>query len=287
MQAVPANFGNAIDSRSEDAHSSSSSSARSTKPVVRTASPQQSLLQAVFEGDTNAAKRLLAAGGIDVNAIDPVSWLTPLMLAAREGHEDVAVMLLRAKPGAEVDRRNNRGDSALSLAAAGGKTDVVELLLDRKADIELSSPGGRSALVEAAAGGHVETVKLLLARGARVNGGESGEVPLVVARRHGNRAMAALLLENKASVQDVTHAGPTPAGPATGSMPEQIGSGPEKNMLVRMLAGQVVEGTLSRVGQQSDETMKALAALLASPQCKVEKLVLVGAAIDAGGAASL
>jgi len=118
------------------------------------------LMWAVSEGHLEAAKLLLAAGA-DVNArsnyvaaangrgfegrtpvgnrADPKveefasGWLTPLMLAAREGHVDLGRVLLDA--GAEVDAAAGDGKTALSLAIFNGNYDVASLLVDRKADV--------------------------------------------------------------------------------------------------------------------------------------------------------
>lgn len=166
------------------------------------ASPSQPLLyQACREGDVAAVKRLLAAGSIAVNAIDPDTRLTPLMLAARHGHDDVVMVLMKGPQGADLQLQNSRGDSALSLAAGAGKDDAVELLLLKKAQPDQANHGGRTPLAYAAAGGHLHTATLLLATGAQVNGsGKGGKPPLAIAAQRGDTALAALLLENKASL---------------------------------------------------------------------------------------
>lgn len=59
--------------------------------------------------------------------------------------------------------------SPLTCAAREGRDDVVALLLEKGADIELRDIGGRVALNEAARSGHSSTVALLLAKGANPN----------------------------------------------------------------------------------------------------------------------
>ncbi|HEX8884222.1 MAG TPA: ankyrin repeat domain-containing protein, partial [Noviherbaspirillum sp.] len=169
------------------------------------ASPSQPLLyQACRDGDANTVKRLLAAGSITVNAIDPDTRLTPLMLAAWHGHDDVVFMLTKAGQGADVQLQNGRGDSALSLAAGAGKDDVIELLLLKKAQPDQVNHSGRTPLAEAAAGGHLTTAELLIANGAQVNAGAgAGKPALIVAAQRGDSALVGLLLEKKADT-DVT-----------------------------------------------------------------------------------
>jgi ankyrin repeat protein len=52
------------------------------------------------------------------------------------------------------------------LASLNGHTDVVKLLLDRGAKIDLQRSDGATALIVAAQNGHEEVIKILLERGA-------------------------------------------------------------------------------------------------------------------------
>ncbi|HEV8395783.1 MAG TPA: ankyrin repeat domain-containing protein [Vicinamibacterales bacterium] len=118
------------------------------------------LMWAVSEGHADAAK-LLIEGGADVNArsnyvaaangrgfegrtpvasrADPKSeefasgWLTPLMLAAREGEPELAGVLIEA--GADVNAAAGDGKTALAMAIFNGNYAVASLLVDRKADV--------------------------------------------------------------------------------------------------------------------------------------------------------
>jgi ankyrin repeat protein len=118
------------------------------------------LMWAVSEGHT-AAARLLIGAGADVNARShylaaangrgfegrtPVAsrvdakpeefasgWLTPLMLAAREGHLDVARILVAA--GADIDAAAGDGKTALAIAIFNGSYELASFLVDNKADV--------------------------------------------------------------------------------------------------------------------------------------------------------
>jgi ankyrin repeat protein len=119
------------------------------------------LMWAVSEGHADAA-RLLIGAGADVNARShylaaangrgfegrtPVAnraaeskpedfasgWLTPLMFAAREGHVDLARILVEAR--ADIDATTGDGKTALALAVFNGNYDVASLLVDSKADV--------------------------------------------------------------------------------------------------------------------------------------------------------
>jgi len=118
------------------------------------------LMWAVSENHAEAA-RLLIGGGADVNARSnyvaaangrgfegrtPVGsrndpkveefasgWLTPLMLAAREGNVELARIL--ADAGADVNAVAGDGKTALALSIFNGNYDVASLLVDRKTDV--------------------------------------------------------------------------------------------------------------------------------------------------------
>jgi ankyrin repeat protein len=62
---------------------------------------------------------------VDVNGIDE-HGNTPLIEAARLGHDDVVAALLIAK--ADVKTKNDEAKTALMLAAEGGHDEVVRLL---------------------------------------------------------------------------------------------------------------------------------------------------------------
>jgi ankyrin repeat protein len=88
--------------------------------------------------------------------------------------------------GADVNKRNARGDTALMLAAEDNKNPgVVEALLEGGADVNADN-GGWTALVSAATfNPNPEVVSLLLEHGADVNAEtEDGWSPLLMAVKH-------------------------------------------------------------------------------------------------------
>ena len=83
------------------------------------------LLQAARAGHAETVRNLLAGGKADVNGRDE-RGNTPLIEAARAGHGDVVRALLVARADAEA--KNDEGQTALSVASAGGHDGVVRLL---------------------------------------------------------------------------------------------------------------------------------------------------------------
>jgi ankyrin repeat protein len=95
------------------------------KRVARTPETD-ALLRAAATGNAETVKALLASPKVDVNGIDD-NGNTPLIEAARFGHDQVAAALLAA--GADVAVKNNEGQTALTLAAQGGHDQTVRVLM--------------------------------------------------------------------------------------------------------------------------------------------------------------
>jgi ankyrin repeat protein len=83
------------------------------------------LFRAVIDGNTEMVRSLLSAPGADVNARND-RGSTPLLEAARYGHNDIARTLIAA--GANVNAKDNDGKTALMLAVQGNHEEVVRVL---------------------------------------------------------------------------------------------------------------------------------------------------------------
>jgi ankyrin repeat protein len=72
--------------------------------------------------------RLLLARGARVDAVSPASsgGYTPMMMAAREGHDATALVLIAH--GADRMRKNAEGLTAVEIAERAGKTRVADAL---------------------------------------------------------------------------------------------------------------------------------------------------------------
>lgn len=83
------------------------------------------LFRATREGNTDMVRSLLSAPGIDVNATDE-KGSTPLLEAARYGHDDICRILIAA--GADLKSKDRDGKTALQLAIQGDHDEVVRVL---------------------------------------------------------------------------------------------------------------------------------------------------------------
>jgi uncharacterized protein len=85
----------------------------------------EALFRAVREGHADTVRSLLVSSKANVNGTDE-NGNTPLIEAARLGHDDVVQALLTAR--ADVRAKNNEGKTALMLAVQGGHDEIVRLL---------------------------------------------------------------------------------------------------------------------------------------------------------------
>jgi len=88
--------------------------------------------------------KVLFQGWPSLDLQDRRTGLTALMKAAFNGKEQVVQML--ADKGADIDMKDKEGHTALMLAAFRGHTEVVRTLLTRGANMNLSDKSGKTAL---------------------------------------------------------------------------------------------------------------------------------------------
>ena len=174
--------------------------ARTKLDEMNVAYDQNSFVQKAAEGDTQAVGYFLEAG-MDPNVTDE-KGNTALIAAAKEGHQGIVEMLL--DKGADIEGRDAKfGGTPLIWAAIRGQTDTVKLLLQRGADINaVEEKNGMNAIILAAIKGNDQIIEILLENGADVNSGDKdGRTPLMWAAHHGHTETVTLLLDNGADLE--------------------------------------------------------------------------------------
>jgi ankyrin repeat protein len=121
---------------------------------------------------------------------------TPMHAAARAGHINILSLLL--DHGADVDVRDENGETPLLRASWAGKREAGWYLINRGADI--NAAGKRNITpVFVAFRGHVESARMLLERGAVIDiRNIFGETPLHQSIRWGRIKLVRLFLEHGA-----------------------------------------------------------------------------------------
>lgn len=94
---------------------------------------------------------------------------TALMAAARQsdtsqGYDRAALLMAK---GAKLDQTNDKGETALMLAAGAGNEKLVKLLLDKGADAQKKNGAGETVMAYAARAGKSGSVSALEAKGVK------------------------------------------------------------------------------------------------------------------------
>ncbi len=136
-----------------------------------------------------------------------------LFEAAATGQFDTVAYLLDTHPD-KIDDYAGDGFTALGLACYFGHYEVARLLILKGADVNLPSKNGFNVypIHSAAAGNYTNILRLLIESGAQVNvKQQAGSTPLHAAAQYGNLDMLIILLESGAEVNVRMEGGKLPA----------------------------------------------------------------------------
>ena len=117
--------------------------------------------------------------------------VTALYIACQKGHLELVRLLV--EKGAGVDIEGCNMFTPLYMACQKGHLEIVQVLLEMGADINKSN-GGWTSLIIACVRGHLDVVRLLLEKGADMNKASTGGItPLAFARDQGHAKIVSLL----------------------------------------------------------------------------------------------
>lgn len=125
---------------------------------VLTAKDGRNLYNAIMCKQETEALALIADGA-DVNWKDPTYEASVLLVACNRGLINLVNVLV--EKGADVNAQQSYGYTCLITAAYGGHADVVKKLLESGADKNVKNKAGQTALELAEKSGHADVVKLL------------------------------------------------------------------------------------------------------------------------------
>ncbi|XP_073217793.1 caskin-1 isoform X2 [Lepidochelys kempii] len=138
--------------------------------------------------------------------------------------EDVGTvqkLLQRPKPGkakllgsakrVNVNFQDTDGFSALHHAALNGNTELISLLLEAQAAVDIKDNKGMRPLHYAAWQGKKEPMKMVLKAGSSVNvQSDEGQIPLHLAAQHGHYDVSEMLLQHQSNPCIMDNCGKTP-----------------------------------------------------------------------------
>lgn len=174
------------------------------------------LIDAAKSGSSADIEAALADGA-DINAKDVGNGITALIWASQNGHIDVVKVLL--DKGADINIKNSNGVTSLIMAIQNSSMDIVKLLLDKGAEVNTVRPNDSvTPLIMALWKGNSDIIKLLLDKGADVNAKlpSIGITAIFMATQNGYVDVVKLLIEKGADVNvKEINSGTTPLMAAT------------------------------------------------------------------------
>jgi ankyrin repeat protein len=140
----------------------------------------------------------------------PTSTLsTALMAASRFGFFEIAEVLLNA--GAQTEKEDFRGATALFIAAENRQANIVNLLLNRGANPNHVSADARTFLHAAVSGGDANLVKVAMQYPHQINArSDYGDTALLIASWMRRLDLVQMLIEVGAEVNVADQQGTTP-----------------------------------------------------------------------------
>uniref|UniRef100_A0A674EK83 Serine/threonine-protein phosphatase 6 regulatory ankyrin repeat subunit A-like n=1 Tax=Salmo trutta TaxID=8032 RepID=A0A674EK83_SALTR len=152
------------------------------------------------EGEDVHIIKTLMEYDADITAATRETCETPFHYCARVGNTDVLQEMLNSVPSSRlqmaVNKHSKNGWSPLLLASERGHTEVVRILLQNHARVDVFDEDGKAALHLAAERGHEDIADILLSHKAFVNAKTKlGLTPLHLGAQNGSASLVRQLVE--------------------------------------------------------------------------------------------
>lgn len=136
-----------------------------------------------------------------------------LFKACGKGDVTTVKAILSANKTLDLSSMDEEGNTPMHFAAVGGHADVVKILIEHGANVEVKSRDGFTPMHSVAQGDHSKVLELLIEKGAHVdtpNTFDNGNTTLHYAACWGANECTKVLLKNKATVDAKAHDQSTP-----------------------------------------------------------------------------
>jgi len=221
--------------------------------IIGTPTTTDPLMLAIIDNDIIRVANITANEGLDI--YDRNIYESALTLAAKYGSTEIVTNLI--EKGAKVNESNGNLDYPLTLATQYGHTDVVKILINAGAIVDQGNRFNNTALMFAAQNGKAEIVDALIAAGADVNKtNKKNNTALMFAAQNGEAEIVNALIAAGADVSKVNLEGNNALGLAT-----QYGNTEIAQILLKAGATKVVD-KLHTVNDD-DDTDKSTKLMLA------------------------
>ncbi|XP_039619935.1 ankyrin repeat and protein kinase domain-containing protein 1 [Polypterus senegalus] len=162
---------------------------------------------AVASGDFKTVKEVLQMGAV-VNS-QSINGYTPLITAALYRHFDVCCLLIEHK--ADVNLTDEDKWTPLHFAAQNGDDRIARLLLDNHATVNARERDGWTPLHLSCQNGHENVVRVLLPRHAEIDLQENeNRTALHIAASYGHISIVTLLIKHRADLNKKQNENQTP-----------------------------------------------------------------------------
>lgn len=179
-------------------------------PIALPAADYEDITEAAAFGNADAVRKFLSSGA-NVNQTAQPSYMkgqTALMRAAGNGHIEVIKILIEAK--ADLNLKDAKGMTALDSAADMGKEEAAILLFNAGAKGNYKPPGPNENLLQTARGGSAKGLQDYLKAGADINARDKdGRTALMLATPFGDVDTVQAFLDAKADVNAKDNEGRT------------------------------------------------------------------------------
>lgn len=182
---------------------------------VDTLKGETALTAACSNGHKQICELLIESHNASIFVANSKSW-TPLLCSVKSGEWEIVEYLL-SKNGEIITQADKHGRDGLILAASEGHLAIIDILIEKGANLASRDRDGLSALSWACLKGHYNAALTLIASGIDLNHADfSGRTPLDLATFYGDVRLVQLLIEKGAQIEHVDNIGMRPLDRAIG-----------------------------------------------------------------------